>query len=113
MGGATMLQLLRNAIADSPRVRLCSSSSGVYHGLLFITPSPSRAYAQFLPSAHRYHLCVCVFCHVYYCSTYDKAVRLFKVSTMCLSLPECVCECVCAFITAVPITKLFAWAGGG
>ncbi len=24
-----------------------------------------------------------------------------------------VCVCVCVFITAVPVTKLFAWGGGG
>ncbi len=30
-------------------------------------------------------------------------------ATMCL----CVCVCVCVFITAVPITKLFARVGGG
>ena len=34
---------------------------------------------------------------------------------MCQCLPQCVyvCVCVCVFITAVPITKLFARVGGG
>ena len=37
---------------------------------------------------------------VYYCTTYYKAVRGGRV-----------CVCVCVFITAVPITKLFTWVG--
>ncbi len=37
---------------------------------------------------------------VYYCSTFDKAVRVGGLSE------------VCVFITAVPITKLFAWGRG-
>ena len=32
---------------------------------------------------------------------------------VCLLLCVCVYYCVCVFITAVPITKLFAWGGGG
>ncbi len=42
--------------------------------------------------AHRDSGGVCVYC----CNTYYKAVR----------------EDLCVFITAVPITKLFAWGGG-
>ena len=42
---------------------------------------------------------MCVFISVYYCSTYYKAVREGGG--------------VCVFITAVPITKLFARVGGG
>ena len=43
-------------------------------------------------------LCVCV----YYCRTFYKAVRVGE--------EESGVVCVC-FITAGPITKLFAWAG--
>jgi hypothetical protein len=28
-------------------------------------------------------------------------------------MSQCVCVSVCVFITAVPITKLFAWGGRG
>jgi hypothetical protein len=80
-------------------------------------------------------VCLCV----YYCSTYYKAVRVgggggsgehVLRETMNRGLCGLVCPShwvycfntyvqlfawgrVCVFITAVPITKLFAWGGGG
>ncbi len=46
---------------------------------------------------------------VYYCSTYYKAVREGGGEDMCYER----LRVLCVFITAVPITKLFARGGGG
>ena len=51
-----------------------------------------------------YFMAVCV----YYCSTFDKAVRVGQKSeTMCVYY-YCRNPRLCVFIAAVPITKLFA-----
>jgi hypothetical protein len=42
---------------------------------------------------------------VYYCRTYYKAVRVGGGVRECVE--------VCVFITAGPITKMFAWGEGG
>ena len=51
---------------------------------------------------------------VYYCRTYDKAVCVFYYrSGPITKMFACVPVPVCVFITAGPITKLFAGGGGG
>jgi hypothetical protein len=53
-------------------------------------------------------------CLVYYCSTYYRERVLF-IGTPFSNLYTAVDTKLfaCVFITAVPITKLFAWGGGG
>jgi len=46
------------------------------------------------------------------CIFLNLALSLISLSFFEVRLFSLVCVCVCVFITAVPITKLFAWGDG-